>query len=289
MLWAGVPMNLYELGQIDAADVYTSYIDRVTDTAGPFYTQLQVTQELSFSWIGFNTTQPPFDDVNIRKAFSMAVDKDKIIELTLRNMNQRADGILPPGIPGYNENVKGLGYDVEQAKALIAASKYGDVSNLPPITLTTSGYGGSISSYLEAVVTQWRENLGVEVTVRVLDPERYIYYLQEEKDNMFDMGWIADYPHPQDFLDVLFHSGAENNYGEYSNPAVDALLDQAGTEPDAEKSLEIYQQAEQMLVDDAAVIPLWFGKNYVLVKPYVNGYKLNEMGFAWLNKVSIEQ
>ncbi|MFA5309089.1 MAG: peptide ABC transporter substrate-binding protein [Dehalococcoidales bacterium] len=289
LLWAGIPMNLYELGQIDVADVYTDYIDRVEDTAGTFYTQLQVKPELSFSWLGFNTTQPPFDDVNIRKAFSMAIDKDKIIALTLRNMNQRADGILPPGIPGYNENVAGLGFDVAQAKALIAASSYGDVSNLPPIVLTTSGYGGAISSVLEAIITQWRENLGVEVTVRALDPERYIYYLQEEKDNLFDMGWIADYPHPQDFLDVLFHSGAENNYGGYANAAVDALLDTAGVEPDAARSLDLYRQAEQALVDDAAIIPLWFGENYVLVKPYVKGYELNEMGFAWLNKVSIEE
>jgi len=287
LLWSGIPMNMYETGQIDVAGVYTDYIDRVNDKAGSFYNELQVTPELSFSWIGFNTTKPPFDDVNIRQAFSMAIDKDKIIALSLRNMTQRADGILPPGIPGYNKDLTGLGYDVNKARELIAASKYGGVSKLPPITLTTSGYGGAISSYLEAVITQWRDNLGVEVTVRELEPERYIYHLQEEKDNLFDMGWIADYPHPQDFLDVLFHTGAENNYGEYSNHAVDALLDKAGIEADTVKSLEMYQQAEQMLVNDAAILPLWFGENYELVKPYVQGYEVNAMGIAWLNKVKI--
>ena len=92
------------------------------------------------------------------------------------------------------------------------------------------------------------------------------------------MGWIADYPHPQDFLDMLFHTGADNNYGEYSNPAVDTLLDKAGVEADTAKSLEMYQQAEQMLVNDAAVLPLWFGENYVLVKPYVQGYEINADG-----------
>ena len=287
-LWSGVPMNMYETGQIDVADVSTIYIDRVYDKAGSFYNQLQVTPELSFSWIGFNTTKAPFDDANIRQAFSLAIDKDKIIALTLRNMMQRADGILPPGIPGYNKDVAGLGFDVNKAKELIAASKYGDVSKLPPITLTTSGYGGVISSVLEAIITQWRDNLGVEVTVRELEPERYIYHLQEEKDNMYDMGWIADYPHPQNFLDILFHSGVDNNYGGYSNPAVDILLDKAGIESNAAKSQEMYQQAEQALVNDAAIIPLWFGENYVLVKPYVKGYVVNAMGFAWLNKVTIE-
>jgi oligopeptide transport system substrate-binding protein len=102
------------------------------------------------------------------------------------------------------------------------------------------------------------------------------------------MGWIADYPHPQDFLDVLFRTGAENNFADYSNPAVDAVLDKAALEADSQKSLELYRQAEQMLVDDAAVLPLWFGQSYVLVKPYVTGYQLNAMGFAWLNKVSIK-
>jgi len=199
-----------------------------------------------------------------------------------------ADGILPPGMPGYNEDISGLEYDVEGAKELIANSSYGDVSQLPPITITTIGRGGAISRELEAVVYQWRENLGVEVTVRQLEPERFLYHLAEEKDEMFSTGWIADYPHPQDFLDILFHSGADNNYGAYSNPGVDALLEAAGVEQDSNSSLELYRQAEQMMVNDAACIPLSFGRNYVLVKPYVKGYEPNSMGFATLNEVSLE-
>ena len=106
---------------------------------------------------------------------------------------------------------------------------------------------------------------------------------------MFYLGWIADYPHPQDFLDVLFRIGAENNYGEYSNPEVDALLDRANVELDTETSFDLYRQVEQLIVDDAACLPLWFGENYVLVKPYVSGYELTPMGFALLNKVSVEK
>ena len=286
-LWSGLPMNMYETGQIDIAGVSVIYIDRVTDKAGPFYKELQVTPELSFSWIGFNTTKPPFDDVNVRRAFTLALDKDRIVSLVFRNLVQRADGILPPGIPGFNKSLVSPGYDVAKAKELIAGSKYGDVSKLPPITLTTSGYGGEISMALDAIVSEWRDNLGVEVTVRQLEPDRYIYYLKEEKNELFDMGWIADYPHPQDFLDVLFHTGAENNFAEYSNPDVDALLDKAAVEADNEKSLGLYQQTEQMLMDDAACLPLWFGENYMLVKPYVEGYKLTPLGFAWLEKVRI--
>ncbi|MFC1942200.1 ABC transporter substrate-binding protein [Chloroflexota bacterium] len=287
-LWSGVPMRMYETGDIDVAGISISYIDRVTDEAGPFYRELKVVPELSFSYLGFNTTRPPFDDANIRRAFTQAIDKEKLVSLVFRNLVQNADGILPPGIPGYNKDLAGLDFDVDKAKELIAGSKYGGVSGLPPIILTTAGRGGMISRDIEAIIQEWRTNLGVEVTVRQLEPERFLYNLKEEKDEIFDMGWIADYPHPQDFLDVLFHSGAENNFSEYSNPGVDALLDRAAVEQDKQLSLELYRQAEQMLVDDAACVPLWFGRNYILVKPYVEGYELNPMGFAMLNKVSIK-
>ncbi len=287
-LWSGVPMDMYETGEIDVTAVSVSYIDRVTDKTGPFYDELVAIPELSFYYIGFNTTRPPFDDANIRRAFSQAIDKDKIVSLIFRDMVQRADGILPLGMPGFNEELSGLAYDVSKAKELIRESRYGSVANLPPITITTAGYGGVISQELEAIIYQWRKNLGVEVKVRQLEPERFIYHLKEEKDEMFDMGWIADYPHPQDFLDILFHSGTENNYGEYSNPEVDDLLERANMELNEERSLLLYQQAEQKLVDDAACLPLWFGRNYILVKPYVKGYNLNPLGIVMLNKVSIE-
>jgi len=286
-LWGGVPMNMYELGEIDVTGVGTAYTAKVTDEAGPFYDELSITPELSFYYIGFNTDNPPFDDVNIRRAFSLAVDKEKLISLVFEGTMQPAYGVLPPGMPGYNGALVGLGYDVEGARELIADSSYGDVSQLPPITLTTAGWGGLISSEVESLVYQWRENLGVEVTVRQLEPEAFLYHLDQERDEVFYTGWIADYPHPQDFLEVLFGSEAENNYGGYSNPDFDALLAAAAAEPDQDLSLALYQQAEQMLVDDAVCLPLCFGVNYMLVKPYVSGYQLNLLGFAMLNKVSV--
>ena len=287
-LWGGVPMNMYETGEIDVTSVYIDYIDKVTDKTGPFYRDLVIVPELSFFYIGFDATKPPFDDADIRRAFSQAVDKDKLVSLVFRDTMQRADGILPPGMPGFNEDLVGLNYDVNRARQLIRESKYGDVSKLPPIAITTMGWGGLISQELEAIVHEWRQNLGVEVKVRQLEPERFLYHLAKEKDEMFYMGWIADYPHPQDFLDILFHSGSENNYSEYSNPEIDALIDRANVELDSDLSLALYQQAEQKLVEDAACLPLWFGRNYILVKPYVKGYDLNPMGLATLNKVSVE-
>ena len=93
------------------------------------------------------------------------MNKEHIVKVILRDMVSEAEGILPPGMPGYNEALEGLDYDVEQAEELIAASKYGDVSNLPPITLTVEGYGNSIPAYLGAIIQEWqaesrRRNLG---------------------------------------------------------------------------------------------------------------------------------
>jgi oligopeptide transport system substrate-binding protein len=286
-MYSGDEMSLYETGQIDVVSVYTDYIDRITDPSGPFYNEYHVSPQLSFDWLGFDTNKPPFDDLNVRRAFSMAIDKDRIINLCMRNLVERADGVLPPGMPGFNENLNGLSYNVAEARALIASSKYGSVENLPPIVLTLSGYSVFLPSVVEAIIAQWRENLGVEVTVRQLEPDYYVYHLKQEKDNMFYMGWIADYPHPQGFLDVLFHTGGEYNFGDYSNPSFDALVEQAGIEMDKTKSLQMYQQAEQMLVDDAAMIPLYFGQNLILVKPYVQGYEPNALGYVMLNKVRI--
>ena len=287
-LLAGEPMALYETGQIDVTPVSTSYIDQVRDENGPFYPELAVTPELSLYYIGFNTAQPPFDDVNVRRAFCHAVDKEHIAEVILRDMINEADGILPPGMPGYNEALEGLDYDVGKAIELIADSKYGDVSNLPPITLTVEGYGNSIPSYLGAIIQEWQQNLGVEISVRQLEPENFLYNLKQEKDEMFILGWIADYPDPHNFLDILFYTGSENNIFEYSNSSLDALLDQAAIEQDGADRLAMYQQAEQLVVDDAPCLPLFHGANYILVEHYVKGYELSPLGIPDLSKVYLE-
>ena len=285
--YTGMPMDLYETGKIDVTGVSTSYIDAASDQNGSFYKDLVTGPALSIYYIGFNCSMPPFDNANVRRAFSLALDKDKIVSLIYRDMVMKADGIIPPGLPGYNHNLGVLGYDVLKAKELIKSSKYNDLTKFPTITLTTSGYGGQASPVLQAVVYQWKQVLGVDVKIREIEPEQYFYDLKTEKDQLFDMGWSADYPHPQDFLDILFSTGTNNNYGGYSNSIVDSLIIKANNEINFEKSIQIYQQAEQMIVDDAACIPLTFDKNYLLIKPYVSGYSMSPLGFADLKNVSL--
>ncbi|MDZ4247449.1 MAG: peptide ABC transporter substrate-binding protein, partial [Dehalococcoidia bacterium] len=286
-LWGGRPMIMYETGAIDIADIYSSDIDRVRDPANPLAGEMKIFDVASLDYIAFGTDRPPFDDVKVRQAFALAVDKDKIIRRVLKDMYKKADGIIPPGIPGHNPGLKGLTYDVARAKELITSSSYGSVSNFPPITITIPGLGGDIPSDLAAIIQEWKENLGVQVMVRALEPEAYSYIIKEERDEMISSGWVADYPDPENFLDVLFHTDSQANDSGYGNPEIDVLMEAARVEQDPAKRLKMYRDIEQKLVDDGALIPLWFGRRHQLIKPYVQGYQLSPLGYPLLNGVSL--
>lgn len=284
---SGIPMSLYEKNKIDVVEVSRAYIDRASDEAGPFFSQLHIFPEFSLHYIGFNASKPPFDDVAVRQAFCLAVDKEHIIKLTQKDMVTKADGIMPPGMPGYSKNVKGLNYDKEKAKELLAQSKYGSASNLPPITITVPGWGGvDIEEYLGAIILDWKQNLGVDVSVRLLEPNVFHYNLREEADQMYILGWIADYPDPQNFLYTLFYTDTEYNYSHFSNDQLDKLLDQAAVEQDYDTRMQLYQQAEQLAVSAAPILPLWFNKNYVLINPEVHNYEIDPLGVPRLNLVT---
>ncbi|MFC2059392.1 peptide ABC transporter substrate-binding protein, partial [Chloroflexota bacterium] len=286
-LWAGVPMQMYENDEIDLTWVYTGDIERVLDPSNPLNKELVTESTLTLAYIGFDVTSPPFDDPKVRQAFAHAIDKDKIIELVYKDMVLRADGILPPDMPGYNEDLQGLTYDVVRAKELIAESKYTDVANLPPIILTSAGWG-TVSALDAALADMWRQNLGVEVEIRQLEPDVYFNVIKEEKDELFSDGWGADYPDPQNFLDVLFHSDTEQNTGEYSNAEVDSLLERARVEQNDAARMSLYRQAEQLITSDAAIIPLYFDESYMLVKPYVKDLPATPLWIPRFKYVSIE-
>lgn len=287
---AGIPMSLYETGKIDVVQVYKDHIDRAQDAAGPFAGQLHLFPEFSLQYIGFNTAKPPFNDLLVRQAFCHSVDKERIIELIQKNMATKADGIIPIGMPGYNKNVPGLDFDPALARELLSKSSYGSAEQLPPITLTAAGYGGvDVPDYMGAILQDWENNLGVKVIVRLLEPIAFHYYLKEEVDNMYALGWIADYPDPQNFLYTLFYTGTEYNDMHYSNPELDSLLDQAAIEQDYDTRISLYHQAEQIVINQAPLMPLWFGTNYVLISPDVHGYTIDPLGVPKLNFVTVDK
>lgn len=287
-LWAGTVMSLYENGQIDVAQTGGDYIDKITDEKSELFNELIITSVPSLMYIGFNCTTEPFNDPLVRQAFAMAVDMKKVVNLVYRGAAMVAGQVIPPGIPGHDETASITSFDPETVRSLIASSSYGSVDNLPPITITTGGYGGVISRELEAIVYQWHQNLGVEITVRQIDPNEYYYNLMAEKDDLFYFGWVADYPHPQNFLEILFASSSFSNTGKYHNSNFDALIDMAGKETDFDTSIELYQQAQDVLLQDTALVPISFGVDMTLVKPYVKGYNPGSLGVVRLNEVWIE-
>ena len=280
-------MDLFETGKVDFTSPPSVYYDQIMDPSGPFYQYLSKSPSLSVDYIGFNCNEAPFNDPNIRQAFCLAIDKDKIVNLTYRNMAQKAEGILPVGIPGYNDNLTGLDYDVSKAQALINASTYGNAANLPTITLTVAGEGGSAGQEIQALVYQWKQNLGVNVQIRELAPQVYYSELAQEVDQMYSTSWIADYPYPQDFLDILFSSGSSYNYGGYSSTQFDSLIQQANGESDQSRAFALYQQAEQLMVNDAACLPITFGRSYLLIQPWVKNLTVNALGILDFNDVTI--
>lgn len=289
ILAGGSPMTMYENNEIDTTGVSLTDIDRVLDPKNPLNKELVVATSLDVGYIGFDVTKPPFDDVRVRQAFNHAVDKQKIVDVVLKKLVQRADGVLPPGMPGYNPNLKGLEYDPAKAKRLIAESKYKDVANFPPIVVSLPGTGATLPPSSDAILQMWKDNLGVKVEIQQAEWATFLQDIKAHKYQVFELGWIADYPDPQDFLDVLFHSQSLENNGRYSNPQVDALLERARVEKDVSTRLRLYQEVEQMIVNDAPWIPLSFGKSYMLIKPYVKGYQSPPMVIPNLRFVSIEK
>ncbi|MBN1642181.1 MAG: peptide ABC transporter substrate-binding protein [Anaerolineae bacterium] len=280
--YRGDAMNMYERGELDIIEVGAGDIDRVLDPSDPLHADLRVVPLLDVWYIGFNTSIAPFDDRNVRRAFAYATNKTAIAEIAYNKTVVPAAGILPPGMPGYDPDLEGLPYDPDLAAEEIVASRYGDVSELPPIVLTVTG-----SEMGEMLAEMYNQVLGVEVEVEVVDWGVYLLGLDAQAYAMYSLGWIGDYPDPQNFLDLLFHSESAYNHGAYDNPALDQLVEQARVEQDEEARLALYREAEALLVDDAAWIPLFHSGGYYLVKPYVEDLTITGQGTMNLAEVRI--
>jgi len=265
-------------------------LSRATDPNNSLSQEFVSVDSLSVFYIGFNVSKPPFDDVNIRQALNLALDKRRMVRLVFQDTVPVANGIVPPTMPDYqNPDLSDYEYDPERALALVAESSYGDVSELPDITLSLSGAGGDVGPLTRAMIESYEANLGLEISVEQSPWPEFLGDLNNPNSpfQMYQLGWIADYPDPQNFLEVLFHSDSAQNHGHYSNPELDALLDQARGTQDTEERLALYRQAEQMILDDAAWIPLYFEVDNWLVKPTVHNLKIPPIKIPKFQYVSI--
>ena len=290
-LAGGQAMAMYENDEIDVTGVGLFDLERVLNPDEPLNKELVVAPPgFSVSYIGMNASEPPFDDANFRRALNHAVDKELIADEVLAELVKPAYSILPPGFPGYTTDIKGLHFDPDLAREYLAKSKYADPDTRPRIVVTVPGTGGTIGLDLEVIIEMWKQELGVEVEIQQVEWATYLEDLDDKKFQAYaGLGWSADYPDPQDFLDILFHTESGMNHGSYSNTEVDKILEKARTIQDVGERVALYNQAEQMIVDDAAWVPTWFtGEQYALVKPYLKGYRLTPMVVPKLQEIRIE-
>ena len=289
-LAGGQAMAMYENDEIEITGVGLYDLERVLDPNEPLNKELVVAPPgFSVSYIGFNASMAPFDDVKFRQALNHAVDKQLIATGVLSELVEPAYSILPPGFPGYTENIVGLQFDPDLARKLLSESKYPDAESRPRIVVTVPGTGGTIGLDLEVVLEMWKQELGVEVEIQQVEWATYLEDLDAKKFQAYaGLGWEADYPDPQDFLDILFHSESSINHGDFKNAEIDAILEEARVESDINKRIALYHQAEQMIVDAAPWVPMWFtGDRYALVKDYVEGYVMTPMIVPKLRQIRL--
>ena len=290
----GNGMTMFENDEIDITAIGLADIERIEDKANPLNKNYVIGKSLDLSYVGFNTELPPFDDAKVRQAFAMAVDNGKIVSNVLKDKVTVAKGVLPPDMPGYNPGVKGPKFDPAAAKQLLQDSKYKGV--LPPITLAAPGATTSLGPVGDAFLEQWKTNLGVDVKAQTVEFATFLSELKRDpakgKKNRYQlymMGWAADYPDPQDFVDILFNSTSLENNGAYKNTEVDTLVNRARSENDEGKRFALYQQAEQIIVNEAAFIPMYHSQHYELVKDYVKGYQPTPLIISKFRYISIEK
>jgi oligopeptide transport system substrate-binding protein len=290
-LYPGPLVSLYEAGDIDVAYIPEELLDRAADPNDPLYGQALPTSDLCTYYAALDTTRPPFDDPLVRRAFSLAVDRDRYVEVVSGGENTPAAGLYPPGLPGFSADLLPPAYDPEQAQRLLAESTYGGAAELPEIVLTTSGSGTGVPPGDALLTSMWQEVLGVTVTVEQIDSQSFYEQLYAGNHGQIIMtGWCADYPDPENFADILFHSGSPQNFGGYHDPELDARLEQARGLADTDARLALYRQIEERLVDDAAAIFLSHPSvYYTLVKPYVHGFASTPIGIAQHMNLWIER
>ena len=281
---------MFERGELDLTETVPSpdYVRLRNDPRWQPYIQ-----KLVFNgeyYLNLNCEMHPFDGPNgklVRQAFCYAINKDRIIKVT----NDRyvpSDGVVPPHMPGYHSIVKGYPYDPEKAKQLLAEAGYSH----GPLTLWYPNETSN-ADRIAQVIKQNLADVGVEV---VLNPVNYNAFLpmagRRHTVALSFSGWFQDYPDPSDFLDVLFSKDSiteveSNNMAFYHSDKADALMAAGDAEPDPAKRLGLYEQAEQVIVDDAPVVPLVQGVEIWTHQPWLKGFKIHPVWLVRYEELSV--
>jgi len=257
--------------------------------------QLQVTPTLATLYYGFLNVDPLFSNKNLRIAFNYAIDRQKIVDFTVKGCALPAfHGIVPPAIKGFNAAaVKGYDYNPEKAREYLALAGYPDGKGFPELTLQINSGGGTNEQVAEAVQKMINETLNIRVNIIKLPFAQHLENLETGKVQFWRLGWIADYPDPENFL-TLFFSGhippklSDKSYlnsTRYRSAAFDSLFTLAIGTTDEAKRFELYAQADQVMISDAAIMPIYYYKDHRLLQKRVQNFPQNAMEYRSYREV----
>ncbi len=287
---ATTELNMFENNQIDmGGNVPPSEIPRLLKEG-----KLKIYPLLATYFYSFNVTKPPFDNVNVRRAFTLAIDRDAIVKNVTRAGQQPALAWVPPGLadvaPGSDFRQTGGDFfrdnDAAAAKRLLAEAGYPDGKGLPPVTLIYNTSEGH-KAIAEAVQEMWRKNLGVKVDIANQEWKVFINARTKGDYQVARHGWTGDYLDPMTFID-MFTPDSGNNDPQYKNPGYEELVRQAKESNDQAVRMRLMHQAEKLLMDDAVIAPVYFYTNAVLVKPNVKGYVRSVTGLIYFKEAYLE-
>ena len=223
----------------------------------------------------------------IRQAINYGFDRRKMV-LYLRNSIGTAaeSGFVPVGLPSFDSTVvRGYTYDPEKSKQLLQDAGFANGVGLPEITLYTIPIYGDIAVY----ISRQLQEIGIKVQVEVVQKARLLQMTSSSQALFFRGSWIADYPDAENYLSVFYSKNpAPPNYTRYKNPQFDLLFEKALLEENDSLRMKIYQRADQLMIDDAPVVPLWYDKVIRLVQTNVEGFRPNALNLLELRKTKVK-
>ena len=291
--------NLYESYRIPN-ELFKTIVNE-DKTLTPEYSQFTVQRKtaLSTQYYGFLVTSKIFSDVRVRQAFNYAIDRDKILKYVLNgSANDPAIyGMVPPVMPNYNaKQVKGYSFDLVKAKQLMSDAGFPGGKGFPEVTLNINEGGGRNTQIAEAIQDMLRE-IGVTVKLQLLQFAQHLDNIDAGRSDFYRLGWNADYPDPETFLNLFYGKNVPSNPKDvspinsfrYVNPQYDALFEKAIATVDIAERNRLYEQAEQLAVNDAVCLFIYYDEDWRLVQSFVRGFALDpmhrvNMRFTWLDK-----
>jgi ABC-type transport system substrate-binding protein len=271
-------LNKYKGGEVDLVSLERQDVTTLRSDA-KFSSHLRTFDRPAIWYVGFNQKgYAPFQDRRVRRAFAMAIDRKKIVDEILGGLNVAAGGIVPPGVPGHRPDAKAIPFDPEAAKRLLAEAGYPGGRGLPPLELSHREARKDIEIVAQAVQAQLKQNLGVDVQIRTMEWGAYLERWNRGELQLFHMRWAADYLDPENFLSYMLATwGPENKIG-YANQEFDALCRQADQMMDMAARLPLYAKAEDIALQDAPWVPIYYQRDFELIHPRVSGMRESLFG-----------